>query len=121
MSLPVWLLLEAQLRFNPDLKSIFPQNYRADLLAEASDVYYGVHFVSAPSEIKPGDQVVAELLLRAYPKDPCIIFQAGQKVYLKEGPLVRAEGTILQRWEHESASRTVAELVKERAGSKSNP
>lgn len=119
--MPLWLLLEAQLRFNPSLKSIFPENYRADLLADASDVYYGVHFVAAPSEIKPGDQVVAELLLRAYPEDPCIVFQAGKKVYLKEGSLVRADGTILRRWEHESDSRTLAELQKERAGSKSNP
>jgi len=112
---PVWLLVQAELRFNENLRPIFPRDYRPDLLAEASDVYYGVHFVSAPAKIDPGDQVVVELVFRAFPKDPCIAFQAGKRVSLKEGHLlVRAEGMITRRWEHESASKTLIELQQER-------
>jgi len=115
-------MVEAQLGFNPRLKTIFPQTYRADLLPEGSDVAYGVHFVSGPPEIKPGDQHLVGLLLRAFPEDQCMVFQPGQKVFLKEGPnLVRAEGTITRRWEHESPSRTVIELLSEFAKAKHNP
>ena len=114
--MPTWLLLQVQLRFNPSLRPIFPPDYRADLLPDGSNVYYGVHFVSAPSEIKPGDELAVELMVRAFPQDPCTLLQTGRKVFLKEGPsLVRAEGTITHRWEHESASTTVIELLRELA------
>jgi len=112
---PVWLLIEAELRFNENLRRIFPRNYHPDLLAEGSDVYYGVHFVSAPAQVNPGDQVVVKLVFRAFPQDPCAAFQVGTKVFMKEGPLTRAEGTIIRRWEHESASKTVIELQQELA------
>jgi hypothetical protein len=68
--MPVWLFAQVELRFNEKLKPIFPQNYRADLIAVGADVYYGVHFVSAPAKIDPGDKVVVELVFRAFPKDP---------------------------------------------------
>ena len=120
--MPVWLLVQADLRFNEKLKPIFPRDYRADLIAEGTDVYYGVHFVSAPAKVNPGDQVVVQLVFRAFPKDACAAFQAGKKVFLKEGPsLTRAEGMIVRRWEHESASATLVELQKELAAAKSNP
>jgi len=112
---PVWLLVEVELRFNENLRPIFPRDYRPDLLAEGSDVYYGVHFVSAPAKVSPGDQVVAKLAFRAFPKDPCAAFQAGKKVFMKEGPLLtRAEGTIIRRWEHESPG-TLTDLQRELA------
>ena len=113
-------MIEADLRFNPSLKPIFPQNYRADLLPEGGNVYYGVHFVFALAEIKPGDRLGVDLTFRAFPEDPCTAFQPGQKVFLKEGPLVRAEGTITRRWEHETASRTLLELQNEFAKTKPN-
>ncbi len=111
----VWLLLEAELRFNPSLKPIYPQNYRPDLQVKGNDLYYGVHFVSAPAKIDPGGQVVVQLIVRAFPKDPCVDFQAGKQVFLREGPLIRAEGTITRRREHESASKTLIELQRELA------
>ena len=76
-------------------------------------MYYGVHFVSAPAKIDPGDQVVVQLIVRAFPKDPCIELQAGKQIFLKEGPLTRAEGAITRRWEHESTSKTIIELQRE--------
>ena len=118
---PVWLLVQAELRFSENLRPIFPRDYRPDLLAEGTDIYYGVHFVSAPAKVNPGDQVVVELVFRGFPKDACAAFQAGKSVLLKEGPLTRAEGTITRRWEHESASRTLTELQQELAATKSNP
>jgi hypothetical protein len=103
------------LRFNEKLRPIFHRDYRADLLAEGSNVYYGVHFVSAPAKVNPGDQVVVELVFRAFSKDPCAAFQPGKKVFLKEGPsLIRAEGTIIRRWEHDSPG-TLTDLWKELA------
>ena len=114
--MPVWLLLEAKLRFIQKLKPIFPQHFSPDLVAEGNDLYYGVHFVSAPAKVNPGDEVVAKLVVRAFPKDPCIALQAGKRVLLKEGPsLVRAEGTITRRWEHESTSETILEVQRELA------
>jgi hypothetical protein len=119
--MPVWLLVKAELRFNENLRPIFPRDNRPDLLAEGSDVYYGVHFVSAPAKVNPGDQAVVELVLRAFPRYPCSAFQAGKKVFLKEGPsLTRAEGIIIRRWEYESASTTIVELQKELATAKSS-
>jgi hypothetical protein len=112
---PVWLLIEAELRFNANLRPIFPRDYRPDLLAEGSDVYYGVHFVFAPAKVNPGDQLVVKLVFRAFPKDQCAAFQAGKKVLVREGPITRAEGTITRRWEHESASKTIVELQRELA------
>ena len=50
-------------------------------------MYYGVHFVSAPHKVNPGDQVTVKMVLRAFPKDPCASFQVGKKIFLKEGPL----------------------------------
>ncbi len=116
--MPVWLLVQAELRFNENLRPIFPRDYHPDLLAEGSDVYYGVHFVSAPAKVNPGDQVVVDLVFRAFPKDRCAAFQAGKKVFLKEGPsLTRAEGSIVRTWEHESAAGTIVALQKELAAS----
>jgi predicted RecA/RadA family phage recombinase len=113
-TVPLWLLVKAELRFNENLRPIFPRDYRADLLAEGSDVYYGVHFISAPPKVNPGDRAVVDLTFRAFPKDACNAFQAGTRVFLKEGPvLVRAEGTITRRWEYESASKTLIELQQE--------
>jgi hypothetical protein len=111
--MPAWLLVQAELRFNENLRPVFPRDYRPDLLAEGNDVYYGVHFVYAPAKINPADQIVVELVFRAFPKDPCLAFQAGTKVYMKEGPLTRAEGTITRRWEHVSPSQTLLELQRE--------
>jgi predicted RecA/RadA family phage recombinase len=111
---PVWLLIQAELRFNENLRPIFPRDYRADLLAEGSNVYYGVHFISAPAKVSPGERIVADLVFRAFPKDPCVDFQVGKRVFLKEGPvLVRAEGSITRRWEHESTAKTLIELQQE--------
>jgi hypothetical protein len=113
-TVPVWLLVQVELQFNENLKSIFPREYRADLLAEGTDVYYGVHFVSAPAKVNPGDRVVAELVFRAFPKDQCAAFQTGRKVFLKEGPLTRAEGIVIRRWEHETPG-TLTDLRQELA------
>jgi hypothetical protein len=107
-------LVQAKLQFNEKLRPIFPRDYRADLIAEGADVYYGVHFVSAPAKVNPGDQVVVELVFRAFPQDACTAFQAGRKVFLREGPLTRAEGAIIRRWEHESPG-TLADLRQELA------
>jgi len=115
--MPIWLLLEANLRFNPSLRSTYPQKYRADLLPDGGDLYYGVHFVSPPLEIQPGDELLVELMVRAFPEDPCAAFQPGRKVFLKEGSIVRAEGRITRRWERESAARTVSEFLQERSQS----
>jgi hypothetical protein len=89
--MPIWLLLQASLRFNASSRSIYPQKYSADLLPEGGDVYYGMHFVSAPSEIKPGEELVVELMLPAFPEDPCAAFQPGRKVFLKEGRRSRVQ------------------------------
>jgi hypothetical protein len=98
---PVWLLLQAELQFNSNLRPIFPKDYRADLLPAGGNVYYGVHFVLAPSVINPGDHLVVKFLVRAFPIDPCVALQAGTRVFLKEGPsLIRAEGIVTQRWEN---------------------
>ena len=113
--MPVWLLIQAELQFNSRLGPIFPRDYRADLLPDGGDLYYGVHFVSAPAKIDPGDHVEATLLLRAFPIDSCIAFQAGKKVFLKEGSLLRAEGTITRRWEHETTAKTIIEVQRELA------
>jgi len=91
------LLIEAELSFNPKLRRI-TWDWRGDAITEGSTLYYGVHFVSAPATINPGDRIVAELLLRAYPEES---FQVGERIWLKEGPLTRAEGTIIHRSEHE--------------------
>jgi hypothetical protein len=112
--MPVWLLIRAELHFNSSLKPIIPRDYRADLLPEGSDVYYGVHFVSAPAQINPDDHVVVDLLVRAFPIDSCLALQAGTRVSLKEGPsLIRAEGAIACRWERETTSRTIIEAQRE--------
>jgi len=112
--MPAWLLLKTRLHFNPNLRPIYSNNYRPDLLPEGGDVYYGVHFVSAPNRVNPGDDIIAELLVRAFPRDPCIDLQAGKKILLTEGPtLTRAEGKIIRRWEFESPSRTILELQQE--------
>jgi hypothetical protein len=110
---PVWVLLQAELRFNPSLKPIYPPHYHPDLQVKGNDLYYGVHFVSPPAKIDPGDQVVVELIVRASPDDPCIELQAGEQIFLKEGPLTRAEGAITRRWEHESTAKTIIELQRE--------
>jgi hypothetical protein len=94
--------VRAELRFSDKSKPVFPREYRPNLLAEGTDAYYGVHFVSAPAKIEPGERVVVELAFRAFPKDPCAAFQVGTRVFLKDGPLSRAEGTIIRRWEHEN-------------------
>jgi hypothetical protein len=68
----------------------------------------------APSKVNPGDEIIAELLVRAFPKDPCTDPQAERKVFLKEGPaLTRAEGEIIRRREFESSSKTISELQQE--------
>jgi hypothetical protein len=112
--LPVWLLLRAELHFSCSLRPIFPRDYRADLLPEGSTVYYGVHFISAPAQINPGDHVVVEFLVRAFPIDSCLALQVGTEVSLNEGPsLVRAKGMITRRWEHETTATTIIELQRE--------
>lgn len=113
--MPVWLLVQAELQFNENSKPVFPRDYRPNLLAEGSDVYYGMHFASAPAKVDPGDRVVVERVFRAFPEDPCAAFEAGKKVSLKDGPLSRADGVIIRRWEHESPSKTLAELRQELA------
>jgi|SRR5580704_972992 hypothetical protein len=109
----VWLVLEAKLHFNPNLRPIFPRDYRADATTENDEMYYGVHFVSAPHKVNPGDQVTVKMVLRAFPKDPCASFQVGKKIFLKEGPLTRAEGTITRREELTSPSNTILEVQRE--------
>jgi hypothetical protein len=112
---PVWLLVQAQLSFNPKLKTIYPKRYAADLLPESGRQHYGVHLVSQDTKIEPGEEVTAELLVRAYPKDACEELQPGKVVALKEGSLTRAEGRIIRRREYNSNSCTVSQLLQELA------
>jgi hypothetical protein len=107
-----WLIIDVDLTFNEKLKPI-TNEYRADLQADGSKIYFGMHFVGAPALIRPGEHLQLRMVLRAYPKDPCADFQVGKKVFLKEGPLTRAVGTVLSRVEHESAARTISDLSKE--------
>jgi len=107
-----WLILDVDLTFNDKLKPI-TSGYRGDLQASDSDIYYGMHFVSAPSTISPGDHLKMQMVLRAYPMDPCVSFQVGKRVLLKEGPLTRAEGVITGRREHESPANTLSELSRD--------
>ena len=108
-----WLILEVELHFNQKLKPITSE-YRADLQAEGAKTYYGMHFVGAPSIINPGECQKLQMILRAFPEDACADFQVGKKVFLKEGPfLVRAEGTVLQRFERESSAKTITQLAIE--------
>jgi len=53
------------------------------------------------------------MVLRAFPTDPCAPFQIGKRVLLKEGPLIRAEGVVKERREHDSSAQTVLALVDE--------
>ncbi len=108
-----WFILEAALHFNEKLKPIFPPNYRADVLTEGNDIYYGMHFVSAPAQVNPGESVVIGMILRAYPEDPCVSFQPGKKIFLKEGFLTRAEGVITNRREYESSAKILRDLIEE--------
>ena len=101
--MPTWLLVQAELRFKENFRPVFPKDYRPNLVAEEeSGTHYGMHFVAAPARIDPGDRVIVDLVFRPFPQDACAAFQRGTKVFLKDGPLTRAEGTIIRRWEHES-------------------
>jgi len=72
-----------------------------------------MHFVSAPPRINPGEEVAVGMILRAYPTDPCISFQTGKKIFLKEGPLTRAEGIITDRREYKSSAKTLRQLIED--------
>jgi hypothetical protein len=75
-----WLLLDVELQFANQYRSIRPRDYRPDVVTEDDLVtYYGMHFIVAPSEINPGDQVVARIMLRAFPGVPCLLFQPGKR------------------------------------------
>ena len=111
--MPVWLLVQVDLRLNDGSSPVYPQNYRPNMQVEGGGLYYGVHFVSGPAKLSSGEKAVVDLVFRAFPQDPCADFQVGRKVFLKDGPSPRAEGTILQRWEHESNSKTLPELQRE--------
>ncbi len=110
-----WLILEVALHFSEKPNPI-SNNYRGDLQPDGSNTYYGVHFISAPSTINPGDRLTLQVVLRAFPKDPCAAFQIGKEVLLKEGPFTRAEGVVKARREHESSTQTVLALVDELEG-----
>jgi len=80
-----WLILDVDLTFNDKLKPI-TSGYRGDLQASDSDIYYGMQFVSAPSTISPGDHLKMQMVLRAYPMDPCVSFSGRQKSPPQRGP-----------------------------------
>jgi hypothetical protein len=116
-----WLILEANLHFNEKLKPIFTRDYRGDALTEGSDVYYGMHFVSAPPQVDPGESAIVRMVLRPYPIDPCVSFQPGKRISLKEGSVTRAEGVITSRREYNSAAKTIRDLSKELGGILNKP
>ncbi len=108
-----WLIIEAELHFNEKLKPI-TSAYRADLRPADNNIYYGMHFIVSPAVIQPGERLTVQMVLRAYPEDPCADFQVGKKILLKEGPtLIRADGIVLRRIEHESPAQTLLELRRE--------
>jgi len=110
--MPAWLMLEADFQFSDNLGPI-RSGYRADLQAHGSDLYYGVHFVSPPATIFQGDQLRLQMVVRAYPKDQCAPLSVDRRVFIKEGPLTKAEGVIRRRWEHQSQAESVTDLGKE--------
>jgi len=106
-------MLEADLQFNKKLKPI-TSDYRALLQASSSGTYCGMLFTRAPKVINPGDNASVQMLLWAYPKDPCTDFQVGTKVLLKDSPgLTRAEGVITGRSEYLSPATNVQALLEE--------
>jgi|ERR1051325_10432783 hypothetical protein len=109
-----WLLLDVELQFVNQYRVIHSRDYRPDVITDdGSATYYGMHFISAPAKINPGDRVTAKIMLRAFPKDPCLLFQPGKKIFVKEGPVTRAEGIITERTVHESPAKTILEVQQE--------
>ncbi len=112
--MPSWLLLDVELRFVTGHGVIHSRDYRPDAVTEDDlGTYYGMHFIEAPSEINPGDHVSAKIFLRAFPKIPCLSFQPGKRILVKEGSMTRAEGIITARVEYESPATTVLQLQEE--------
>jgi hypothetical protein len=109
----MWLLLQVDLRFVEGRMPISPRGYHPDLQTRRENHYYGVHFVLAPEKISAGERLTATLVVRAFPKDPCTALQGGEEIFIKEGPLTRAEGTVISRQEYESSATTVVELLQE--------
>jgi hypothetical protein len=109
----IWLILKTELQFGEMARPIFPHSYNPDLQPEGSELYYGAHFIQSPPQITSGEKLVAMLVVRAFPKDPCVEFQTGKRFFVKNGPLTRAEGTVLSRHEQESPSTTIRELQQE--------
>lgn len=112
----IWLLLDVELQFENAIRTKISRDYWVDLMPEGSNVYYGMHFVSAPEEIHSGDRISGRVLLRAYPEDPCLSFQPGKKIFVKEGRTTVAEGVVTNRLEHNSQAVAVVEVLKELRG-----
>ena len=112
-----WLLLDVELRFAEAIRTKISRGYSPDATTEDSNIYYGMHFVSAPQEIHSGDRITARILLRPFPKDPCLSFQPGRKIFVKEGHDTVAEGIIINRLEHKSSAATVLKVLQELSGS----
>jgi hypothetical protein len=108
-----WLLLDVKLHFRDEINTKFPPKYWPDLAIEDCTPYYGMHFVSAPDQINPGDQITARVLIRAFPEDQCAGLQPGTKVFVKEGSQTIAEGDITTRIEHEGIATTVVGILEE--------
>jgi hypothetical protein len=108
-----WLILDVDLKFVEGRSVVFPRDYRADVIAEGDDLYYGMHFVSGPAKVDPGDSVSAKIMLRAYPEVPCLSFQLRKRIWIKEGSLTRAEGIISGRTVYERLATIVTDFLKE--------